>query len=119
MLHGLLAVCFEVILDGRFAANARTVRPLTGPMLSAATLETTLGAKDLAKRRGLHCPRRESRRKYLHPLPGTERQGTSEANRAGGRFAPRRSAVFALAWGFVYSVGLQAAPWLDFARLGE
>lgn len=27
MLHGLLAVCFEVILDGQFAANTRTARP--------------------------------------------------------------------------------------------
>ncbi|ADC63317.1 hypothetical protein [Allochromatium vinosum] len=26
MLHGLLAVCFEVVLDGRFAANAQVVR---------------------------------------------------------------------------------------------
>ena len=26
MLHGLLAVCFEVILDGRFAANAQRAR---------------------------------------------------------------------------------------------
>ena len=26
MLHGLLAVCFEVVLDGRFGANAQVVR---------------------------------------------------------------------------------------------
>ena len=26
MLYGLLAVCFEVVLDGRFAANAQAVR---------------------------------------------------------------------------------------------
>ena len=26
MLYGLLAVCFEVVLDGQFAANAQTVR---------------------------------------------------------------------------------------------
>ena len=26
MLHGLLAVCFEVVLDGQFAANAQAVR---------------------------------------------------------------------------------------------
>jgi hypothetical protein len=45
MLHGLLAVCFEVVLDGRFAANAQgcagsklttpVVLPLAGADLGA------------------------------------------------------------------------------------